>query len=332
MIKETADTAAPRHAELINLTGLRNLPLPQIELLLARAEHYAALPRRANKKLPLFRGRTQINLFFENSTRTRTSFEIAGQRLGMDIVNIDIAKSSVQKGETLLDTALTLNAMRPDIIAVRHSQSGTADFLAEKLSCAVVNAGDGTNEHPTQALLDALTIRQAKGRIAGLTIAVCGDIAHSRVARSNLFCLGRMGAKLRLVAPAALLPENAALNGADIFYSMEEGLKDADVIMMLRLQKERITRANIPSAEEYFHDFGLDEKRLALAKPDCIVLHPGPINREVEIASAVADGRQSRILAQVENGVAVRMAVTEALLLTREAANRDHANSRRNMA
>lgn len=320
MSKQTAFTAPPRHAVLMNLTGLRALPLPQIELLLERAAHFAALMQQPNKKQNLFPGRTLINVFFENSTRTRASFEIAGQRLGMDCLNIDIAKSSVQKGETLLDTALTLNAMRPDIIALRHSEDGAADFLAGKLGCAVVNAGDGGNEHPTQGLLDALTIRQAKGQIKGLAVAVCGDIAHSRVARSNLFCLSRLGAKLRLIAPAALLPEESGRSGAEIFHSMEDGLKDADVIMMLRLQKERMAAADIPAEAEYFHAFGLDEKRLALAKPDCVILHPGPINRGVEIASAVADSRQSRILAQVENGVAMRMAVMEALLMTREAA------------
>jgi len=314
---KTASSPPP----LRSLTGIRFLSAAHITALLDRAERFIGRTQGQNKKQPLFTGRTQINLFFENSTRTRSSFEIAGQRLGLDTVTIDIAHSSVSKGETLLDTALTLNAMRPDIVVLRHNCSGAADFLAARLGCALINAGDGTHEHPTQALLDALTIRRAKGRLQGLTIALCGDILHSRVARSNLFCLTRLGARLRLIAPSTLLPAGIGLSGAEVFHSMAEGLPGADIIIMLRLQTERMAGAFFSSEREYFHFFGLDEAKLALAAPDCLVLHPGPMNRGVEIASAVADGPRSLIRAQVENGVAMRMAVIEALLTARDSNN-----------
>lgn len=306
----------PVLAQRQSLTAIEGLSPSLLEALLDRAQTYAAA---GNTSAPVFSGRTQINLFFENSTRTRSSFEIAGQRLGLSIVNLDIAHSSVKKGETLRDTVLTLNAMRPDIVVMRHNQSGAAEFAAGLLDCPLINAGDGAHEHPTQALLDALTIRQAKGRIKGLTIAICGDILHSRVARSNLFCLGLLGARLRFVAPSPLLPAYLRQAGVEICHSMEEGLRGADIIMMLRLQNERMDGAFFPSAREYYHFFGLDEARLWLAKPDCLVLHPGPMNRGVEIAANVADGAQSLIRKQVENGVAARMAALAALLEAHEA-------------
>ena len=260
------------------------------------------------------RGRTQINLFFENSTRTQSSFELAGKRLGADVMNMAVSHSSVKKGETLIDTAMTLNAMHPDILVIRHKSGGAAALLAQKVSCSVVNAGDGAHEHPTQALLDALTIRRAKGRIDGLTVAICGDILHSRVARSNILSLNALGARVRAVAPTTLLPNEIDNMSVDVFTNMQEGIKDADVVMMLRLQRERMSGAFIPSVREYFRFFGLDKQKLGLAKKDCIVMHPGPINRGVEIASDIADGPQSVIHTQVEMGVAVRMAVIEALL------------------
>jgi len=307
---------------LNNFLSIEGMTAQQIETLLDRAQQFCDLAHCPDKNTRFFEGRTQINLFFENSTRTRTSFEIAGQRLGMNAVNLDIAHSSVKKGETLLDTALTLSAMRPAIAVMRHSASGAAEFLSGHLSCPLVNAGDGAHAHPTQALLDALTIRQAKGRIKGLTIAICGDIVHSRVARSNLFSLGLLGARLRFVGPSALLPPFIADSGIEFFHSMNEGIKDADVIMMLRLQNERMDGAFFPSAREYYHFYGLDEQRLKQVKPDCIILHPGPMNRGVEIASSVADGPQGLIRKQVENGVAARMAVMEELLRSAESESR----------
>jgi len=258
-------------------------------------------------------GRTQINLFFENSTRTQASFEIAGKRLGADVMNMSVANSSVKKGETLIDTAVTLNAMRPDIIIVRHHQSGAVDLLARKVDCCVVNAGDGAHEHPTQALLDALTIRRRKGRIEGLTVAICGDVAHSRVARSNMLLLAKLGARVRVVGPSTLLPGGIERMGVEVHRDMREGIKDADIVMMLRLQLERMSGAFVPSLREYARFFGLDEAMLAHAKPDALVMHPGPMNRGVEIDSAVADGPRSLVTEQVEMGVAVRMAVLEAL-------------------
>ncbi len=259
------------------------------------------------------RGRTLINLFFEASTRTQSSFELAGKRLGADVMNMSVATSSVKKGETLLDTAMTLNAMRPDIIVVRHAQAGAVHLLARKVDCSVVNAGDGAHEHPTQALLDALTIKRNKGRIAGLTVAICGDILHSRVARSNILLLTALGARVRAVGPSTLLPAGIERMGVEVFRDMKSGLKGADIVMMLRLQRERMQGGFIPSPKEYFRFFGLDEEKLSHAKLDALVLHPGPMNRGVEIDSAVADGPQSRIREQVEMGVAVRMAVLDAL-------------------
>ena len=307
-------TAAPRpvfpHRHLLGIEGLSHL---DIEALLDLAEEKVEVSRQIEKKGSTLRGRTQINLFFEPSTRTQSSFELAGKRLGADVMNMSVASSSVKKGETLIDTAVTLNAMRPDIIIVRHHAAGAVHLLAQKVDCSVVNAGDGAHEHPTQALLDALTIRRNKGRIQGLTVAICGDILHSRVARSNMILLAALGARVRLVAPSTLLPRGIERLGFDIFKDMREGLRDADIVMMLRLQRERMNGSFVPSVKEYFRFYGLDQDKLSCARRDALVMHPGPMNRGVEIASDVADGAQSLIREQVEMGVAVRMAVLEAL-------------------
>ena len=297
-----------------HLLGIRDLSRSDIELLLDRADAAVAISRRPDKKTSSLRGRTQINLFYEASTRTQSSFELAGKRLGADVMNMSVASSSVKKGETLIDTAITLNAMRPDILIIRHASAGAAALLAQKVGCSVVNAGDGTHEHPTQALLDALTIRRAKGRIARLTVAICGDILHSRVARSNIILLNALDARVRVVAPSTLLPTGIEQMGVEVCRTMAEGLENADVVMMLRLQRERMSGAFVPSVREYFRYFGLDAEKLKAAKPDALVMHPGPMNRGVEIASEIADGPQSVIQEQVEMGVAVRMAVMEALL------------------
>ncbi len=271
------------------------------------------MSRQVEKKKSVLRGRTQINLFFEASTRTQSSFELAGKRLGADVMNMSVGVSSVKKGETLIDTAMTLNAMHPDILVVRHHAAGAVALLAQKVGCSVINAGDGAHEHPTQALLDALTIRRRKGRIQGLTVAICGDVMHSRVARSNILLLNALGARVRVVAPSTLLPSGVERLGVTPFHDMRSGLKDADIVMMLRLQRERMEGSFVPSVREYFRFFGLDEEKLAWARPDALVMHPGPMNRGVEIDSAVADGAQSLIREQVEMGVAVRMAVLTAL-------------------
>lgn len=300
-----------------HLLGIKGLSEPDIFYLLDRADEAVQISRQEEKKTSTLRGRTQINLFFEASTRTQASFELAGKRLGADVMNMSVANSSVKKGETLVDTAMTLNAMRPDILIVRHSSAGAVALLAQKVGCAVVNAGDGAHEHPTQALLDALTIRRNKGKIARLIVTICGDVLHSRVARSNILLLNAMGARVRVVAPSTLLPTGIAQMGVEVFQSMEEGLRDADVVMMLRLQRERMDGAFVPSVREYFRYFGLDAEKLAFAKPDALVMHPGPMNRGVEIASDIADGPQSVIETQVEMGVAVRMAVMETLMLSK---------------
>jgi aspartate carbamoyltransferase catalytic subunit len=297
-----------------HLLGISHLSPDDIELLLDRADRAVAISRQSEKKTSALRGRTQINLFYEASTRTQSSFELAGKRLGADVMNMSVASSSVKKGETLIDTAITLNAMRPDILIIRHQSAGAAALLAQKVGCSVVNAGDGTHEHPTQALLDALTIRRAKGPLSKLIVAICGDILHSRVARSNIILLNALGAQVRVVAPSTLLPSGIERMGVIVHRSMAEGLKDADVVMMLRLQRERMEGAFVPSVREYFRYFGLDAEKLKAAKPDALVMHPGPMNRGVEIASEIADGPQSVIQEQVEMGVAVRMAVMEALL------------------
>ncbi|TJV22600.1 MAG: aspartate carbamoyltransferase catalytic subunit [Mesorhizobium sp.] len=297
-----------------HLLGIRDLSPADIELLLDRADRAVAISRQSEKKTSTLRGRTQINLFYEASTRTQSSFELAGKRLGADVMNMSVASSSVKKGETLIDTAMTLNAMRPDILIIRHQSAGAAALLAQKVGCSVVNAGDGAHEHPTQALLDALTIRRAKGPLSKLIVAICGDILHSRVARSNIMLLNALGAQVRVVAPSTLLPTGIEKMGVIVTRSMAEGLKDADVVMMLRLQRERMEGAFVPSVREYFRYFGLDAAKLKAAKGDALVMHPGPMNRGVEIASEIADGPQSVIQEQVEMGVAVRMAVMEALL------------------
>jgi aspartate carbamoyltransferase catalytic subunit len=297
-----------------HLLGIRDLSPADIELLLDRADRAVAISRQSEKKTSTLRGRTQINLFYEASTRTQSSFELAGKRLGADVMNMSVASSSVKKGETLIDTAMTLNAMRPDILIIRHQSAGAAALLAQKVGCSVVNAGDGAHEHPTQALLDALTIRRAKGPLSKLIVAICGDILHSRVARSNIMLLNALGAQVRVVAPSTLLPAGVEKMGVIVTRSMAEGLKDADVVMMLRLQRERMQGAFVPSVREYFRYFGLDAEKLKAAKDGALVMHPGPMNRGVEIASEIADGPQSVIQEQVEMGVAVRMAVMEALL------------------
>jgi aspartate carbamoyltransferase catalytic subunit len=308
MTSESAPSFNHRH-----LLGIEGLTVPDVTALLDMAEEAVSVSRQVEKKRSTLRGRTQINLFFEASTRTQSSFELAGKRLGADVMNMSVATSSVKKGETLIDTAITLNAMRPDIIVVRHHHAGAVHLLARKVDCSVVNAGDGAHEHPTQALLDALTIRRNKGRIEGLIVAICGDILHSRVARSNIILLSLMGARVRVVAPSTLLPEGIENMGVEVFRDMKRGLRDADIVMCLRLQRERMHGGFVPSMREYFHFFGLDEAKLAMAKPDALVMHPGPMNRGVEIGSSVADGTHSLIREQVEMGVAVRMAVLQAL-------------------
>jgi aspartate carbamoyltransferase catalytic subunit len=297
-----------------HLLAIEGLEPPHIAGLLDLADHYALANRRGTTQRDLLKGRTLINLFFEDSTRTRTSFELAGKRLGADIVNMSVSTSSVNKGETLLDTAATLNAMRTDLLVVRHGQSGAPALLSQKLEAAVINAGDGTHEHPTQALLDALTIRRRKGRLEGLTVAICGDVLHSRVARSNIHLLLAMNARVRIVGPPTLIPSEAARLGVEVHHDMTSGLTGADVVMMLRLQKERMTGGLVPSAREFFRFYGLDREKLAHAKPDAIVMHPGPMNRGVEIDSAVADDPARSVIGeQVEMGVAVRMAVLDTL-------------------
>ena len=305
---ETAASFPHRH-----LLGIEGLSPRDIEILLDHADQAVEISRQVEKKKSTLRGRTLINLFFEASTRTQASFELAGKRLGADVMNMSVASSSIKKGETLIDTAMTLNAMRPDLIVVRHHAAGAVQFLARKVDCAVINAGDGAHEHPTQALLDALTIRRNKGRIRGLVVAVCGDILHSRVARSNLILLNALGANVRVIGPSTLLPPGIERMGATVFTDMRQGLKDADIVMMLRLQRERMNGSFVPSVKEYFHFYGLDAEKLAFAKPDALVMHPGPMNRGVEIASEIADGAQSLIREQVEMGVALRMAVLEIL-------------------
>src|SRR6187399_736213 len=296
-----------------HLLGIEGLSAADITGLLDLAEEYVELNRQIDKKRTSLRGRTLINLFFEASTRTQSSFELAGKRLGADVMNMAVGNSALKKGETLIDTTITLNAMHPDLLVVRHHASGAVELLAQKVGCSVVNAGDGAHEHPTQALLDALTIRRNKGRIEGLTVAICGDVLHSRVARSNILLLNTMGARVKVVAPSTLLPPGIERMGVEVARDMREGLNGADIVMMLRLQRERMSGSFVPSSSEYFHYFGLDQKKLAYAKPDALVMHPGPMNRGVEIDSAVADGAQSLIREQVEMGVAVRMAVLEAL-------------------
>ena len=307
---KTGSNSVFNHSHLLGIAQLRQV---EIVDLLDKAQMMIDISKDPKKTLPSLKGKTQINLFFENSTRTQASFEIAGKRLGALVMNMSVKTSSVSKGETLIDTAATLNAMAPDVIVVRHDCAGAVELLSQKVSCSVINAGDGSHEHPTQALLDALTIRRHKNRLSGLTVAICGDIAHSRVARSNLMLLNAMNVRTRVIAPKTLLPKGIEHISAEVFTDMNEGLKGADVVMMLRLQHERASGLLIPSPREYYQFYGLDKKRLALAKPDAIVMHPGPMNRGVEIDPAIADGAQAVINEQVEMGVAVRMAVLNEL-------------------
>ena len=297
-----------------HLLGIEGLTREEITFLLDLSESYVAQNLQDDKKRPVLRGRTLINLFFETSTRTRTSFELAGKRLNADVINMSVSTSAIKKGETMIDTAMTLNAMRPDVLVVRHPHSGAVKLLAEKVACSVINAGDGSHEHPTQALLDALTIRRRKGRLDGLLVTICGDILHSRVARSNIQLLNIMGARVRLVAPNTLLPAEVERYGVEVHHDMRQGLDGCDIIMMLRLQTERMHGSFVPSTREYFHFFGLDADKLAHAKPDALIMHPGPMNRGVEIDSVLADDiDRSVIHEQVEMGVAVRMACLDAL-------------------
>ena len=297
-----------------HLLGIEGLEQSAIREILDKAEEYADLNLKTKKRVDVLSGLTQINMFFENSTRTQASFELAGKRLGADVMNMALQGSSIKKGETLVDTALTLNAMRPDLLVVRHPQSGAVDLLSQKVNCSVINAGDGQHEHPTQALLDALTIRRAKGRLHRLNIAICGDISHSRVARSNMLLLGKMENRIRLVGPPTLIPSQIGEFGVEVYHDMLEGLKDVDVVMMLRLQKERMDGGFIPSEREYFQRYGLDFNKLSYAKDDAIVMHPGPMNRGIEIDGDIADDvTRSVIQEQVEMGVAVRMAIMDLL-------------------
>jgi aspartate carbamoyltransferase catalytic subunit len=309
----TSPTSATRLIDGQHLLGIEGLSTAEAIKLLDLGERYVEVSRQIDKRHAVLQGRTQINLFFEASTRTQSSFELAGKRLGADVMNMAVSTSAVSKGETVLDTAMTLNAMRPDILVVRHPSSGASELLAQKVSCAVVNAGDGQHEHPTQALLDALTIRRRLGRLEGLVVAICGDVLHSRVARSNIHLLNKLGARVRVVAPSTLLPTGIQNFGVEIHRNMRDGIAGADVVMMLRLQLERMNGAFVPSVREYYRFFGLDEDKLKLAKKNALVMHPGPMNRGVEIDSGVADGIQSVIREQVEMGVAVRMAVLDAL-------------------
>ena len=298
-----------------HLLGIEGLQSDEISSLLDRADEII----KQNRVEPIinhkYKGRTLVNLFFEDSTRTKTSFELASKRLGMDVINMQIETSAIRKGESLLDTAMTLNAMQPDILVIRHSLSGTPHLLANKINCAVINAGDGQHEHPTQALLDALAIRRRKKKIKGLKVAICGDIAHSRVARSNIKLLIAMGASVKVIAPSTLLPQGLENFGAEVYTDMKEGLKDTDIVMILRLQSERMQGSYIPSAKEYFKFYGLDRYKLSFAKKNALVMHPGPINRGVEIDSELADDiNRTLILEQVELGVAIRMSVIEHLI------------------
>jgi aspartate carbamoyltransferase catalytic subunit len=297
-----------------HLLGIEGLSPDEITVLLDLSEGYVEQNRQIDKKQTSLRGRTQINLFFETSTRTRTSFELAGKRLGADVINMSVGSSAIKKGETLIDTAMTLNAMHPDVLVMRHPDSGAVELLSQKVDGAVINAGDGSHEHPTQALLDALTIRRRRGRLSGLVVTICGDIMHSRVARSNIHLLNTMGASVRVVAPPTLLPPEVERLGVEAHHTMASGLDGCDIVMMLRLQTERMHGAFVPSIREYFRFYGLDYEKLAAAKPDALIMHPGPMNRGVEIDTELADDiDRSVIREQVEMGVAVRMACLDAL-------------------
>ena len=292
-----------------HLLGIQDLSIPEVKFILSEAKQFIKLNRSKNKKLDTLRGKTQINLFFEPSTRTQSSFELAGKRLGADVMSMNIVNSAIKKGETLIDTAMTLNAMHPDLIVIRHQDSGACNLLSQKVNCAVINAGDGRREHPTQALLDALTIIEKKGKIQGLRIAICGDILHSRVARSNIYLLNMLGAEINIVSPTNLMPKNVDKFGVNKFSDMKKGLKDCDIVMMLRLQKERMSSSFLSSNREYYEYYGLTPDKLNCAKSDALIMHPGPMNRGIEIDTNLADDiNKSVIQEQVELGVAVRMA------------------------
>ncbi len=292
-----------------HLLGIQDLSISDVKLILDEAKKFISLNKSKNKKLDILRGKTQINLFFEPSTRTQSSFELAGKRLGADVMSMNITNSAIKKGETLIDTAMTLNAMHPDIIVVRHQDSGASNLLSQKVNCSVLNAGDGRREHPTQALLDALTIIEKKKKIEGLRIAICGDILHSRVARSNIFLLNMLGAEVNIVAPTNLMPKDIEKFGVKTFSNMKEGVKDCDIVMMLRLQNERMSSSFLSSNREYYEYYGLSPEKLEYAKSDALIMHPGPMNRGIEIDTILADDiNKSVIKEQVELGVAVRMA------------------------
>jgi aspartate carbamoyltransferase catalytic subunit len=295
-----------RHDHLLTIAQLDAEDVTQI---LDAAEAFVEVSRRPVRKVPTLRGKTVVNLFFEASTRTRTSFELAGKRLSADVVNISSSGSSVSKGESLLDTCKTVGAMRPDIVVIRHSASGAPEFVAQRIGCSVINGGDGAHEHPTQALLDAFAIRHAFGTLEGLKVAIVGDISHSRVARSNAALLNLFGSEVRFCAPRPLMPAGADALGAKIFHRLDDALRGADVIMLLRIQRERLEGPLLPSLREYSRTFGVSQRHLELASERAIVMHPGPMNRGIEIHPALADGERSVILDQVEAGVAVRMAV-----------------------
>ena len=292
-----------------HLLGIQDLSINDVNLILKEAEKFIELNKSKNKKLDLLKGKTQINLFFEPSTRTQSSFEIAGKRLGADVMSMNITNSAIKKGETLIDTAMTLNAMHPDIIVIRHQDSGACNLLSQKVYCAVLNAGDGRREHPPQALLDALTILNRKKKIQGLKVAICGDILHSRVARSNIYLLNMLGAEVNIVAPSNLLPKDIEKFGVNIFSNMKKGVKDCDIVMMLRLQNERMSSSFLSSNREYYEYYGLTQDKLEYAKSDSIIMHPGPMNRGIEIDTKLADDtNMSVVKEQVELGVAIRMA------------------------
>ncbi len=292
-----------------DLLGIKDLGVDEINLILDTAKGFKDIFKRDIKKVPTMRGRTVVNLFFEPSTRTRTSFELAAKRLSNDVINFSTPTSSVVKGETIIDTARTVEALGAETIIIRHGSSGVPHQLARNIEASVINAGDGMNEHPTQALLDAFTIIEKRQSVKGLDVAIIGDILHSRVAKSNIYCLSKLGANIRLIGPPTLLPEELSALGVKLYTDIDEGIRGADVLMMLRIQTERQGTGYFPSAVEYFRYWGLTQERLPLAKKDALVMHPGPMNRGVEITSAVADGPQSVILEQVTNGLAVRMAV-----------------------
>jgi len=292
-----------------HLLGIQDLSVSDINYILSEAKQFISLNKSKNKKLETLRGKTQINLFFEPSTRTQSSFELAGKRLGADVMSMNIINSAIKKGETLIDTAMTLNAMHPDLIVIRHQDSGACNLLSQKVNCTVINAGDGRREHPTQALLDALTIIEKKGKVQGLRIAICGDILHSRVARSNIYLLNMLGAEINIIAPTNLMPKDLDKFGVNKFSNMKEGLKDCDIVMMLRLQNERMQSSFLASNREYYEYYGLTPDKLDCAKNDALIMHPGPMNRGIEIDTNLADDiNKSVIHEQVELGVAVRMA------------------------